>query len=262
MSKKKKSKAKPAVGSPAAGKNNKRENSKPKNQPKQPEPATKAETKAQKKTAPQKPELPKQVEAKPVEPIPAKAKEPKQKKKLSSKAKKIIVATGLASAAVALTVFFVAGNPSVPGDIRNADFKGRLEPDSVAVQSVLSPSQQSKLAKTVKAKGFTGAFDFYVNDEIVIEEHTDPALLELGSVNTNECVITAFLLDENNEVIYRSLGIEPGEEIRSVRLYDSVSYGTQQATLVVNGYDAETYKKIGTQTVKIQLKIGVDKVEE
>lgn len=250
MSKKNKPKAKPAVGSPAAGSNNKREKSKqskPKKQPVHPEKVSK-----------------------PVKPVKEKTVKEKRVKKecffkikpLSSKAVVIAVASvGVAVVAVVIALL-VFGNPSLPDSVKNAEFKGRLEPDSVAMETRLSESQQEKLSKTVKSKGSTGAFDFYVNDVISVQEHTDPVLLEFGSNSSNECILVAFLLDENGEVIYRSLGVEPGEEIRSVMLFDAVSYGTQTATLVVNGYDADSYEKIGTQTVKIKLEIGVDTVEK
>ncbi|MBQ8228293.1 MAG: hypothetical protein IJZ88_04695 [Clostridia bacterium] len=178
--------------------------------------------------------------------------------------KKAILAVVLVLAVVAVTVvvFSFGSIVGLPSAVKDADFKGRLEPDSVAIDSSISQSQQKTLAKSVNAKGNVGAFDFYVNEELIIEEHTDPVLLELGNVGTNDCVLVAFLLDENNEIIYRSLGLEPGKEIRSVKLFDSVPYGIQKATLVVNGYDSESYEKIGTQTVKINLKIGVDTVEE
>lgn len=166
--------------------------------------------------------------------------------------------------AVGVTAAFIfwSGSLTLPQSVRNAEFKGRFEPDSVAVETSLSLSQQEKLANAMNSKGNMGAFDFYVNEKILIEEHTDPALIEFGSVESNDCILVAFLLDENGEVIYRSLGVEPGKELRSVVLFDSVSYGAQTATLAVNGYDAETYEKIGTQTVKIDLKIGVDTLEK
>ena len=247
MSKKNKSKIAPAVGSPAAGSNNKREKSKQSKQV----------------SAPKQSKQPaKRAKEKPVKEMAVKSETPKAKKKVSKKAV-LISAVSIAFAAVAVLIMvLVISNPALPESVRNAEFKGRLEPDSVAVETSLSDSHQKKLAKSVDARGNTGAFDFYVNEEISVEEHTDPALIEFGSNSTNDCILVAFLLDENGEVIYRSLGVEPGEEIRSVVLFDSVSYGTQTATLAVVGYDAKTYEKIGTQTVKIDLKIGVDTIEE
>ncbi len=256
MSKKNKPKAKPAVGSPAAGSNNKREKSKqqkPKKQPvyseKAPKPTKPVKEKTVKKEKPVREKKPEKKKA---------AKE----KQLNFKAVVIAAASVGVAVLVVLISVLVFGNPSLPDSVRKAEFKGRLEPDSVATESSLSETQQEKLAKSVRAKGNTGAFDFYVNDEISVQEHSDPALLEFGNNSSNDCILVAFLLDENNEIIYRSLGVEPGEEIRSVELFDAVSYGTQTATLAVNGYDADTYEKIGTQTVKIKLKIGVDSVEK
>ena len=256
MSKKNKPKAKPAVGSPAAGSNNKREKlnqQKPKRQPVHPE---------------EVPTPDKAVKEKVVKKEKAVA-EKKLKKEKAAKEKQLnfkAVAIAAASVGVAALVVLIAvlalGNPSLPDSVKKAEFKGRLEPDSIATETSLSEAQQDKLAKSVKAKGNTGAFEFYVNDEISVQEYTDPALLEFGNNSSNDCVLVAFLLDENGEVIYRSLGVEPGEEIRSVMLFDAVSYGTQIAILAVNGYDADTYEKIGTQTVKIKLKIGVDTVEK
>ena len=256
MSKKNKPKAKPAVGSPAAGSNNKREKTngqKPKKQPvhpeKAPKPAKPAKEKAVKKEKPVREKKPPKEKA-------------AREKRLNVRVAPLVVAAAVVAALCVVIAVVAFGNLSVPDSVKNAEFKGRLEPDSVAAESALSQAQQEKLAKSVKAKGNTGAFDFYVNDEISVQEHTDPVLLEFGSNSSNDCVLVAFLLDENGEVIYRSLGVEPGEEIRSVMLFDAVSYGTQTATLAVNGYDAETYEKVGTQTVKIKLKIGVDTVEE
>ena len=258
MSKKNKPKVKPAVGSPAAGSNNKREKpkqQKPKKQPVYPEKAAKpskpVKEQAVKKEKPVREKKPEKEKAK-----------REKEKQLNIKAVVIAAASVGITAAVVLIATLVFGNSSLPGSVKNAEFKGRLEPDSVATESSLSEAQQEKLAKSVKAKGNTGAFDFYVNDEISLQEHSDPALLEFGNNSSNDCILVAFLLDENGEVIYRSLGVEPGEEIRSVELFDAVSYGTQTATLAVNGYDADTYEKIGTQTVKIKLKIGVDSVEK
>ena len=273
MSKKKKNKGKkkPAVGSPAAGSNNKSVKTNQKATPdKQNSEKKQNETveailaepaKDTEPVAPAKETVPEPQKEPQVEPI----KQPTDESaKKHGPIKKQAVGLALVFAVVVLivTCVLLSGNATLPQSVKDAAFKGRLEPDSVATATLLSPAQQKKLAKSVDAKGNTDAFDFYVNEEISIEEHTDPALIEFGSNETNECVLVVFLLDENGEIIYRSLGIEPGEEIRSAILFDSVSYGTQTATLVVNGYDSETYKKIGTQTVKIALKIGVDEVNE
>ena len=136
MSKKNKPKSKPAVGSPAAGSNNKREKT---NQPKQkkqpvhpekaPRPAKQVKEKAVKKERPAPIKLP------------------------GNKAVVIAAASVLIAALVVVVVLVAFGNPSLPDSVKNAEFKGRLEPDSVATETRLSESQQEKLSKSVKAKG-------------------------------------------------------------------------------------------------------------
>ena len=71
-----------------------------------------------------------------------------------------------------------------------------------------------------------------------------------------------FILDENDNIIYRSLGVKPGCEVRSVSFFDELPYGTHKAKIVVNGYDEKTNKKVGTQCAEIKIKIGVDSLEK
>ena len=173
-----------------------------------------------------------------------------------------VLAIALLSAAVIFAVNLLSVKIGIPDEVANAEFKGRLEPETAAVSSSLSPQQQKKLAKAVKVNGNKSAFDFYVNDEIVIDEYDDPALLEFGSVSENDCILMFFILDENDNIIYRSLGIKPGCEVRSVSFFDEMPYGTHKAKIVVNGYDAKTDKKVGTQCAEIKIKIGVDSLEK
>ena len=173
-----------------------------------------------------------------------------------------VLAIALLSAAVIFAVNLLSVKIGIPDEVANAEFKGRLEPETAAVSSSLSPQQQKKLAKAVKVNGNKSAFDFYVNDEIVIDEYDDPALLEFGSVSGNDCILMFFILDENDNIIYRSLGVKPGFEVRSVSFFDEMPYGTHKAKIVVNGYDAKTDKKVGTQCAEIKIKIGVDSLEK
>lgn len=149
-------------------------------------------------------------------------------------------------------------NYTVPDYVRDAQFKGRMEPESSAFSMDISENQQETLAKAIKAKGDRRAFDFFVNDTVVMTESDDPALIEFGSVSSNDCVLLIFMLDEKGNEIYRSLGIEPGEQISSVSLFDELPYGTHDVTLAVLGYNTKTYRQVGMQTTKIKLKIGVD----
>lgn len=295
-SKKKKSKNKPAVGSPAAGSNNTKKKSAQKQPEKQskvmPSAAEKQKEKPKKKkhSAPDK-QREKQKEQESLATEKSREKKKKQKKqkpptaeKQGEKQKKpgfiesfklfsqkynlfkiaaaAVIAIALLSAVIIFAVNLLSVKIGIPDEVANAEFKGRLEPETVAVSSSVSPQQQKKLAKALKSKGNNSAFDFYVNDEIIIDEYDDPALLEFGSVSENDCVLMFFILDEDDNIIYRSLGVKPGCEVRSVSFFDELPYGTHKAKIVVNGYDVETNKKVGTQCAEIKIKIGVDSLEK
>lgn len=173
---------------------------------------------------------------------------------------KIAAALVLAAAIVAGFVYLIislfTGGVKIPDEIKNAEYKGRIESSSVATETDISAEQQKMLSKSVSVKGNKSAFKFYTNKEIIMEDYSDPALIEFGSVSSNDCVLLAFLIDENGKLLYRSLGVEPGKKIGSVSLFDSVPYGKHKLTLIVNGYDPETYEKKGTQATSVNLTIG------
>ena len=170
----------------------------------------------------------------------------------------ITAAVILAVAAVIIVISAVNKNFVVPDYVKNAEFKGRTEPESVAFDMDISENQQKALVKATKVKGDKHKFDFFVNDSIVMSEYDDPALIEFGSADSNDCILVFFMLDEEGNEIYRSLGVEPGEQIRSVSFFDEIPYGTHDVTLAVLGYNPKTFKQVGMQTTQIKLEIGVD----
>ena len=277
-SKKNKSKNKSAVGSPAAGSNN----TKKKSAQKQPEKQSKvmpsaAEKQKEKPKKNKHTEPDRQREKQKKQKVPATEMQGEtqkrsgfiesfklfsQKYNLFKIATAAVIAIAFLGAVIIFAVNLLSVKIGIPDEVANAEFKGRLEPETVAVSSSVSPQQQKKLAKALKSKGNNSAFDFYVNDEIIIDEYDDPALLEFGSVSENDCVLMFFILDEDDNIIYRSLGVKPGCEVRSVSFFDELPYGTHKAKIVVNGYDAETNKKVGTQCAEIKIKIGVDSLEK
>ena len=178
--------------------------------------------------------------------------------KRSGKAGIIAVAVLLVAAAVVIVLSFLNRNATVPDYVKNAQFKGRVEPEAIAFDMDISENQQKALVKATKAKGDTHKFDFFVNDSIVMNEYDDPALIEFGSADSNDCVLVFYILDENGNELYRSLGVEPGRQIRSVSFYNEISYGTHDVTIAVLGYNPENYKLLGMQTAGIKLEIGVD----
>lgn len=170
----------------------------------------------------------------------------------------IAAACALAVIAAVIVLAILNKNIAVPDYVKNAEFKGRTEPEAVAFDMDISESQQKALVKATKVKGDKHKFDFFVNDSVVMNEYDDPALIEFGSADSNDCVLVFYILDENGNELYRSLGVEPGRQIRSVSFFDEISYGTHEATIAVLGYNPKTYKPVGMQTASIKLEIGVD----
>ncbi|MCQ2479778.1 MAG: hypothetical protein MJ120_03975 [Clostridia bacterium] len=294
MAKKKNKKAKkPAVGKPAAGSNNKgakkapskgkkpqQKNAKPpykgsKPQQKNAKQQTKSAAKSNQKvkSAPKKVEKTKKQTPKKsaidfdklnqkFSAFSKKVKAFADKCKKNYDMKKVFIAVGFIVAVIAVTAIVIAlianNNYSVPDYVKNADYKGRVESEAIAFDMDISENQQKALAKSTKSKGDKRKFDFFVNDTIVMNEYDDPALIEFGSADSNDCVLVFYILDENGQELYRSLGIEPGRQVRSISFFDEIPYGTQDVTIAVLGYDAKTYKSVGMQTAQIKLEIGVD----
>ncbi len=287
MANKKNKKAKkPAVGKPAAGSNNKgakkapSKGGKPQNKANKPQqksaknqtkPVEKNNPKAKsapekkektKKQAPKKPAFDFDKLSQKLSALSKKVKTFADKCKKKYDMKKVFIALGFIVAVVAVTAVVIAliagNNYSVPDYVKNADYKGRVESEAVAFDMDISENQQKALSKATKSKGDKRKFDFFVNDKIVMNEYDDPALIEFGSADSNDCVLVFYIIDENGQELYRSLGIEPGRQVRSISFFDEIPYGTQNVTLAVLGYDAKTFKKVGMQTAQIKLEIGVD----
>lgn len=251
MSKKEnKTKKKPAVGKPAAGSHNKREKTK----------AKPVKNEQKKKNQSKIITTAEKIKIKTLKTFNLKESflAFKEKYNLGKIIAVAVVFVSILAICIFLLVSLLSSGSDVPDEIINAEFKGRLETSSAAYDISLSAQQQEALAKAVKIKGNRRAFSFFVNEKIILDEADDPALLEFGSLSDNKCVLVAFLLDKQGNIVYRSLGIEAGKEVKSISFFDEIAYGTQTLTLVVNGYDPKTYEKIGTQTTGIKLEIGVD----
>ncbi|NLX94415.1 MAG: hypothetical protein GXZ02_11345 [Clostridiales bacterium] len=211
----------------------------------------------------QKPEKPKK-ESGPKKPAKATAanfttrrtsvvKEKSEKMSLKARQAVMIVAAGVVLlAVVAIGVSIFSYNPpekAVP------EYKGITEV-SVNVRDIeAEPEQQLQKAKDTKAKGDTRAFKFFANNEFMIEEWYDQFPLILGNPDTNKCDFIVTILNDDT-IVYRSMGIRPGKYLPSIKLFDTMPYGTYELRVVVAGYDPVTFKNIGVQHMKFKLVIG------
>lgn len=146
---------------------------------------------------------------------------------------------------------------NVPQSIRTAEYDGRLESDTVAVESAFNAQQQKIFIDSLKSRG-SRSFDFYINSIVEIDDDFSTDSLCFGNPKANRAIIVATIYDGEDNVLYRSQGVEPGKEINRVKLFDELSYGVHDVKVAVNAYDAESGEKLGTRYAEIRLAVGVD----
>lgn len=146
---------------------------------------------------------------------------------------------------------------NVPQSIRSAEYEGRLESDTVAVESVFNAQQQKIFIDSLKSRG-SGKFEFYINSIVEIDDDFSTDTLCFGNPVTNNAILVATIYDGDDNVLYRSQGVEPGKEINRAKLFDELSYGVHEVKVAVNAYDAESFEKLGTRYAEIKLAVGVD----
>lgn len=134
-------------------------------------------------------------------------------------------------------------------------YRGLTE-SSVNVRDIEAEAQgQLELVKNTKAHGSTRAFKFFANGEAMIEEWYENFPLVLGNLESNKCDFIVTILHKDT-IVYRSMGIEPGKYLPSIKLFDAMPYGSYDLKVVVVGYDPQSYEKIGVQYMKFKLVIG------
>ncbi len=141
-------------------------------------------------------------------------------------------------------------------------YKGLTE-ESVNVRDInIELDEQLERSAATKVKGNTGAFKFFANNDLMINEWYDKIPLVLGNVESNKCDFLVTILDSSDTIVYRSMGIKPGYYLPSIRLFDIIPYGENDLTLVVAAYNPETYKNVGVQRMKLKLVIGFEQTTE
>lgn len=244
---------------------------KPDIQPKQEEikkPQPQAVASANKPTKPEQAKTPKK------EPVKTKKAEPKKKtvkknkpdflKKLAlsirafgvNKLAAIILVVCVAIAAVCIGVRVSSARFSVPKETI-IDYSGRNIPDSSTYYVETDLANQYEFADAMPSKGDKKEFRYYAATQMLFEEKYSKASLNLVNVFDNNCVLVASIVDENDNVVYRSLGLEAGKGLDKISI-DLLKYGTHEMKLVVAAYDPETYDFIGVQYSDLTVQVGIE----
>lgn len=149
---------------------------------------------------------------------------------------------------------------NVPAEIRNYEYKGRLETE-IELSDNTFKAQQKDFLKNLEIRG-SKKFDFYINPVISIEDDGLTHNLFFGNPEENDCILIATIFDGSGKVVYRSLGLVDGKEIDDAKMFESLKYGMHEVKVAVNAYDKETHSKIGTRYAEIKLAVGVDSDEK
>jgi len=182
--------------------------------------------------------------------------------KLPKRTKKIIIIT-TASVAVLLGIFFVVSAATYHVPDSAVPIYAGLKEEAVNVRSIeVNLKDQLAKAAATKAGGNKHAFKFFANSELTIDEWYDDVPIVLGNVASNKCDFLVTILDKDNKILYRSMGLAPGSYLPSIKLFDTMNYGTYNLMIVVAAYNQKTFKNIGVQYMKLKLVIGIEQTTE
>lgn len=171
---------------------------------------------------------------------------------------KVFVAAGVvavlifAAAAVAVSVF----SYKVPANAVPV-YMGRVEPGVNVRDIEVGQEEQLMKADETPAKG-SRAIKFFAYTNLTIDEWYDEVPLVLGNVQTNTCDFIVTVLDKDDRIVYRSMGIKPGKYLPYFKLFDEMPYGAYDLTVVVAGYNPQTFENIGVKYMKLKLVIGFE----
>ncbi|HZJ77878.1 MAG TPA: hypothetical protein VFD52_03650 [Clostridia bacterium] len=142
------------------------------------------------------------------------------------------------------------------------DYAGVNEDEKKVRDIDIGIKEQHERADKLRVKGDKDAFKFFVRKELLFDEWNREAPFTFGNVATNDCILIVTLLDEDDNMIYRSKGLEPSKYIPRIKLFHEMPYGSYDINMVVVAYDKQTREKIGTQYTQIRMVIGIEYNQE
>ncbi|MEI6578261.1 MAG: hypothetical protein WCN92_02215 [Eubacteriales bacterium] len=182
--------------------------------------------------------------------------------KLPKRTKKIIE-LAVVSAAVLVIIFFVISLFSYHVPVSAVPMYNGLIEESVNVRDIeVGLDEQLQKAADTKSGGNKRAFKFFANKDLMIDEWYGQMPLVLGNIDSNKCDFLVTILDKNDKILYRSMGITPGNYLPSVKLFEMMDYGTYDLMVIVAAYNQKTFEKIGVQHMKLKLVIGLEQTTE
>ena len=182
-----------------------------------------------------------------------------------SKLAYIVFATAITVLLVILAVLLLCG-VFATDELKAATvvYYGRNESENTV--SVISSDEEAQkdYVKGTKASGYTGRFDFYAQTEINLNDDGDLAPLSISNPTYNDCTIIVTITNGDGKVLYRSLGIKPGQYINSVSFNNGLNYGENNLKIYVTAFEGDggkngrSFKRIGNQFVDLKVNVGTE----
>ncbi len=183
-----------------------------------------------------------------------------EKKAISGKnnVKKLaIIITAALVLIAAVIIIILALLPKVP-EIAVSEYNGQNATVSVVSDITVDEETQLERYNEIKRdiKGDKKKFKFYSRPAVEIDEKYKEGTLMFSNLTTNECTMIVTIMDEDEDIIFRSMGIAPGKCMQRISISKSLSFGQHKVTMYVSAYDSITYELIGTQYMKLDLMFG------
>ena len=183
-----------------------------------------------------------------------------EKKSVSGKInvrKLAVIISAVVFFAVALVLIIIAFLPKVP-ETAVSEYNGQNATSSVVSDITVDEETQLERYDEIRRdiKGDKKKFKFYSRPAIEIDEKYKEGTLMFSNLTTNECTMIVTIMDEEEDIIFRSMGIEPGKCMQRISLSKTLSFGKHKVMMYVTAYDSMTYEIVGTQYMKLDLMYG------
>lgn len=135
-------------------------------------------------------------------------------------------------------------------------YTGDREPSANVSDISINLEKQLEKADTAKTWGNKKAFGFYADGDVAIKSGSDDVPLMLGNVDSNKCDFIITVLNEDRDIICRSMGLAPGKYLPSIKLIETLPDGEHDLKVYVAAYNSETLENIGVQKMNLKLTVG------
>ena len=144
------------------------------------------------------------------------------------------------------------------------EYNGEDATPSTVSKISISESEQLKKYDKIKRKihGKKSKFKFYANDYVEIDDLFLEGTISFGNLSMNDCTMILTIVDEEDDIIYNSMGIAPGRYLPRLSLIKDIAYGVHKCKMYVSAFNSSTYELIDTQQMNITVVMGAEYGEE